>query len=118
MFEKLQLLAEKYDEISNLLADPELYSDPARLASLQKEHKELSEIVELYREYLSAESQANDAEELISEGDPEMRELAKEEYKICRDKMDELTENRLFRFIGTDHKEKQENLSDSVQKRQ
>ena len=102
MFEKLKLLSEKYDEISELLANPEIYSDPSRLASLQKEHKELEEIVELYREYLAAEKGANDAEELSSEGDADMRELAKEEYKLCRDKMDELTEKLKLALLPKD----------------
>lgn len=102
MFEKLKAISDKYDEISQLLADPELYSDPARLASLQKEHKELEPVVELYREFLAAESGAKDAEELSGEGDPEMRELAREEYKLCREKMDELTEKLKLALLPKD----------------
>ena len=102
MFEKLKLLSVKYDEIAEKLADPEIYSDPSRLAALQKEYKELSEVVTLYREYLAAEAGADDAEAMIADGDADIKELAREEYKICREKMASLTEQLKLALLPKD----------------
>ncbi|MBQ5973478.1 MAG: peptide chain release factor 1 [Oscillospiraceae bacterium] len=91
MFEKLALLSEKYEELSARLADPAVYGDPKLLASLQKEQKELEDVVGLYRSYLAAEAGEREAEALAAEEDPELREMAREEQRLCRQRMDELT---------------------------
>ena len=51
MFDKLEAIENKYEEINLKIADPAVISDPEQYAKLMKEHSELSEIVEKYREY-------------------------------------------------------------------
>ncbi len=80
MFEKLAQIEKKLIDIESRLASPEVVSDLAEYTSLMKEYKQISPIVEKYREYKSAESLKADAYELMSSDDVEMKELAKAEF--------------------------------------
>ena len=80
MFEKLAQIEKKLIDIEARLASPEVVSDLAEYTSLMKEYKQISPIVEKYREYKSAESLKADAYELMSSDDAEMKELAKAEF--------------------------------------
>ena len=77
MWEKLETLARRYDEIGELLEVPEIYADPVRLRALTREQKELEELVAAYRAYVRCERAIESARELL--GDPEMHEIAQEE---------------------------------------
>ena len=87
MFEKLLLLEQRFEEINRRLASPDLYSDPKQAAALQKELKDLTPVVEKFRDYQSAKQSAEDAEELMSGGDRELYELAKEEFESSKARM-------------------------------
>ncbi len=80
MFEKLVQIEKKLIDTESRLADPEVVSDLAGYTALMKEYKQISPIVEKYREYKSALSVKADALELMSSDDPEMKELAKNEF--------------------------------------
>ena len=54
MLEKLEGLADRYDELESLLASPELYEDPSRAAALAKEQSNLQPIITAYRAYCDA----------------------------------------------------------------
>ncbi len=80
MFERLQQLESRYDELTRALASPEIVTDSAKYQKTAKAHSELSDIVEKYREYKDltrgiAESKAV----LADEKDPDMRAYAQEE---------------------------------------
>ena len=92
MFEKLLLLEQRYDEINSQLEQPEVYSDPKLLASLQKELKDLTPIVEKFREYKAAKESLEEAIELLSSGDKELHELAREEYDTSKDAIERCEE--------------------------
>ena len=77
MFEKLLLLEQRYDEINEKLSMPEVYSDPQLSASLQKELKDLTPVVEKFRDYQAAKTAMEEAQELMSSGDRELNELSK-----------------------------------------
>lgn len=80
MFEKLQSLEARYDEISQQLADPEIVSNPERYRTVARAHSELGEVVDRYREYKSILSKMESARTLQrEETDPELLELAEEE---------------------------------------
>ena len=51
MIEKLQEIEERFDEVGRMLTDPEVVSDVKQLANLSKEYKELSKLVEVYKQY-------------------------------------------------------------------
>ncbi|MFN3762137.1 MAG: peptide chain release factor 1 [Anaerolineae bacterium] len=72
------------------MADPEVVSDPDRLAELAREHAELEELVTLYRQYRQARTELEQAESLLEDSDPELRELAAAEIARLREHLDDL----------------------------
>ncbi len=87
MFDKLASLHERYQTIGTALADPEVYTDPPRMAKLLKEQKELEPVMTAYQEYLKMEAQAEEAQALM---DTELRDMAQEDYRLARDGMHKL----------------------------
>ncbi|MDY5943221.1 MAG: peptide chain release factor 1 [Oscillospiraceae bacterium] len=88
MWEKLELLARRYDEIGELLEVPEIYADPKRLRALTREQKELEAVVTAYRAYLKCEDDIAQALELT--GDPELKDMAQEELSDAKAEKDRL----------------------------
>ena len=78
MLDKLIAVEAKYSQIEARLAAPETYDDPAQVARLNKEQAELAPLVETFRTYQQTLNARDQAHALL--GDPEMRELAQEEY--------------------------------------
>lgn len=79
MLSKLAAIEAKYSQIEAQLNTPETYADPNQVAKLNKEQAELQPLVETYRTYRSTQKAKAQAELLFS--DPEMKELAQEEFK-------------------------------------
>lgn len=81
MFESLIAIERRYDELSDLMADPSIASDYEQMVRIAKERSDLQELVDTYRQFLSLQRELDDAELLLyDEGqDPELRELAREE---------------------------------------
>lgn len=90
MWEKLEGIENRYEEIAQRMADPEIVSDLDRLAELAREHAELKEIVALYRQYRQARAELDQAESLLEDSDPELRELAEAEVARLREHLDNL----------------------------
>ena len=92
MLEKLKQIETHYNELEQQLALPEVYSDPARVAKIAKEQKELAPVIEHYREYCKAEAMAEEARELLNAGslDPEFKEMVQEELEEAKGKMEHL----------------------------
>jgi peptide chain release factor 1 len=83
MFDKLKALEEKYEALTAQLSDPEVVADAARYAKLAKQHSELTEVVEKFREYQTIEANLASARELLNEAeDAEMVALAREEIAL------------------------------------
>lgn len=89
MFEKLMLMEEKYEEINRRLSEPETVSDIDLYTELMKEYKSLAPIIEKYREYKKAESDHKEAQELLEDGDSDIREMAQGEYESSKQKIEE-----------------------------
>ena len=90
MREQLSRMALRLEEVETRLAQPETYADAALLASLSREQKELTPVVETFRRYEAAERELAGLEDLLS--DPEMREMAKSEYDGVKEKVEALEE--------------------------
>jgi peptide chain release factor 1 len=90
MWEKLEGIENRYEEIAQRMANPEVVSDPDRLAELAREHAELEELVTLYRQYRQARTELEQAESLLDDSDPELRELAEAEVARLREHLDDL----------------------------
>ncbi len=87
-----QRIRERYDELTNDMARPEVAADFEQLNKLARERAEIERVVELFREFESASSAATDATALMAESDPEMKALAEAELAETQARMDELTE--------------------------
>jgi peptide chain release factor 1 len=95
MIEKLEQLKERYQQVEREIADPEVMKDMKRYRELMQEHSQLYETMEEYEHYKKLRDQIEDAESLYEEeGDPEMREMAKEELEGLRREL-EASEKRL-----------------------
>lgn len=104
MLEKLEGLADRYDELESLLASPELYEDPSRAAALAKEQSNLEPIITAYRRYRSACQEEADARELLEEagGDPGLRALAQETLSVSRETMEQLEQELKLLLLPKD----------------
>ena len=77
MFDKLEEVEKKYEELSEKLISPEVISDGKLYSKYAKEHAEIAEVVEKFREYKKTLKEKEEAESLMKE--PEMKELAEME---------------------------------------
>ena len=95
MFDRLEDLLLRYEEIMNQLSEPDVANDTGRFRRLMKEQSDLAPIVEAYRNYKQAKQDMEDSLALLEEeSDEEMRELAKEELNDAKAKISGL-ENEL-----------------------
>ena len=90
MLNKLQGICDKYEELCAKSEQPDFYADPQKAARLLREKNELEPIVDTFRAWQKAQRDLQDAQDLMS--DPEMRELAQEEFQEARDRKERLYE--------------------------
>ncbi len=91
MFEKVELIEKRYDELSQLLAQEEIATDHKRLHELSKEKADLEDIVSTYREYKTKGKELAELEALLdSRAEAEMTTLIKEEMNKLRQQQDGL----------------------------
>ena len=85
MFDKLEDLLIRFQEIQNELSEPTVINDQVRFRKLMKEQNDLSEIVDKYLEYKDTKKNIEDSLVMLNEeSDPELRELAKEELSTSK----------------------------------
>ena len=94
MFEKLAVMEQKYEEISARLSEPETVSDNKLYTKLMRDYKNMTPIIEKYRQYKTAENSYNEAKELLDEGglDKDFREMAQSELEEAKSNMDTCTQ--------------------------
>lgn len=91
MFDKLEDLLIRFEEIMGELQEPDVANDQKRFRSLMKEQADLTPIVEAYKEYKKAKQAIADSEEMLEiENDEEMREMAKEELADAKKRVEDL----------------------------
>ena len=100
MLDKLRSVVDRYDELVFKSEQPDFYADPPKAAKLLREKNDLEPIVEAYNAYLQAEQAMADAQELMS--DPEMKELAQEEYLEAKKKREELQDRLQILLLPKD----------------
>ncbi|WP_249312806.1 peptide chain release factor 1 [Congzhengia minquanensis] len=104
MLEKLSFIEDRYDELSKKIADPDVISDQAVFAKLCKEQSDISPIVEKYREFKALNETIQENEELISDSemDKELKELAEEEIKESKQKIEAINEELKILLLPKD----------------
>lgn len=103
MFDRLEDLLRRYEEIMNELNEPLVTADQERFRTLMKEQSDLTPLVESYREYKKAKQDEQDSLSMLEEEkDEEMRELLKEEHAEARQRIGELEEKLKLLLLPKD----------------
>ena len=103
MFDKLEDLLIRYEELMGELQEPGVTDDPERFRKLMKEQSDLAPIVEAYQEYKKCKQNIDDSLVLLEEeSDEEMRELAKEELSESRRQVEELEQKLKILLLPKD----------------
>ncbi|MDO4742601.1 MAG: peptide chain release factor 1 [bacterium] len=104
MFEKLLLVEQNFEDISNQLSDPDVVSNQEKFKQLMKEHKQLSPIVEKFREYKASKNSEKEAKELLSAGglDNDFKALVEEELETSKLLCEQLSEELKILLLPTD----------------
>jgi peptide chain release factor 1 len=103
MLDKVKLVEERYEELNQLMADPEVVTDHVQVAEYAQEQAEIQELVEAYRKYQALERELDDTQELIElEDDADMRELAEQEITHLESAMDVLYDRMRLLLLPRD----------------
>ena len=100
MFEKLEAIEKRYEELTKEISDPDVIANQAEWQKAMKEHAGLEELVQKFREYKKVKKEMEEAEELMT--DPEMKELAETEYYDKKEQLPKLEEELKFLLIPKD----------------
>ena len=100
MFEKLEAVEKRYEELTKLIADPDVIANQAEWQKLMKEHASIEDVVAKYREYKKANDDMNEAKEMLD--DPEMKELAEEEFKTAKERIPQIEQELKILLIPKD----------------
>ncbi len=100
MFDQLDTIINRFDELEARLAAPGLYDDPAVAAELLREHGDLAPLAQTARAYQAARQRREEAEEMLS--DPDLRELAQEERRQASEELDRLGEELKILLLPRD----------------
>ncbi len=103
IFDKLQAVADRYEELNELISDPEVIADTQRFMKLSKEEGSLRETVEKYTRYKEVTQTISDDEELLREtNDAELVELTKEELAYAKEEQGQLQKDLEILLIPKD----------------
>ncbi len=103
MFDKLEDLLIRFEELIGELNDPGVVNDQNRFRKLMKEQNDLTDIVEKYKEYKDTKARIEDSLAMLEEeSDEEMRELAKEELNECKQKVTVIEEELKILLLPKD----------------
>lgn len=103
MFDRLEDLVIRYEEIMSELSEPDVANNPSRFRQLMKEQSSLTPLVEAYKEYKQCKQNIEDSLAMLEEeSDEEMRELAKEELNDSKVRVEELEEKMKILLLPKD----------------
>jgi len=103
MIDKLNIVKQRFDELNDLIIQPDIISDQKRYVKINKEYKDLRAIMDQRDIYISITNSIAEAEEILAEEtDPEMLEMAKAELEEAKDKLPELEEKIKFMLVPKD----------------
>ena len=103
MLARLDIVKQRFDEVSDLIIQPNIIADQKRYVQLTKEYKELKQLMDKREEYLIVTGNIAEAEEIIKDGrDPEMVEMAKLQLEEAKEKLPQLEEEVKYLLIPKD----------------
>ena len=103
MLDKLNAIKQRFDEVNDLIIQPDVIADQQRYIKLNREYKNLKPIVEAREQYITLMANIDEAKEILAnEKDAEMREMAKMELEDAEPKLEELVEEIRIMLIPKD----------------
>jgi peptide chain release factor 1 len=102
MFGNLEGVEERFQEIENLLGDPDIIKDQVTYQKHVREHAELNKIVTVYRAYKKILADIEESQALLQDGDADIEKLAREELAELRRRQDELEQDLRLRLLPKD----------------
>ena len=102
MRDKLKAIIEKHVHLAEQMADPKIYNDQRKLTSIAKEHRSMTEIVTVGKEYISVLDQIADDKEALESGDKDLEEIAREELNELEEQQTKLEEKLKVLLLPND----------------
>lgn len=103
MLDKLNIVKQRFDEVSDLIIQPDIIADQKRYVKLNKEYKDLKLLVDKREQYIAFTNNISEAEEIIADGsDEEMAEMAKMQLDEAKEGLPKLEEEIKFLLIPKD----------------
>jgi peptide chain release factor 1 len=92
MFDRLDQMEARYEDLGKQLSDPNIVSDQENYRKVSKQHRDMEPIVEKFREYRSVKNAIADAKAMLAESDPEIRAMAQEELAALEPRVEPIEE--------------------------
>jgi peptide chain release factor 1 len=102
VYQKLEGLVERFEEVQALLSDPDTIANQEKFLALSKEFKRLEEVTSVFNQYQEAENDFATAEEMLKDDDPDMREMAQEEFKEAKKAVEEISDQLQILLLPRD----------------
>lgn len=99
---KLEKLTERYEELAVLMSSPEIIGDQDKFRSHSKEYSEIEPIVQTFESYNEAENDFAEAKIMAEDDDPDMREMAAEEYQDSKQRIESLADKLQILLLPKD----------------
>jgi peptide chain release factor 1 len=102
LLNRLDIMQERFEELSAMLSDAEVISDQKRFRSYSKEYAELDATIACYIDWQKVRADLDEARSLLKDTDPDLREMAEEDAADCTSRLDELEERLNFLLLPKD----------------
>ncbi|MBB6145797.1 peptide chain release factor 1 [Silvibacterium bohemicum] len=102
MFERLEQIETRYEDLGSQLADPTIISDQPKYQKIAKQHRDLEDLVDKFRQYRQVTTGIADAKAMLEESDPEIRAMAEEELAQLEEREPKLEEELKFLLLPKD----------------
>ncbi len=103
MIEKLNIVKQRFDEVNDLIIQPEVISDQKRYIELNKEYKDLKALMDVRETYIQLTDNITEAQEMLADGsDPEMTEMAKMQLEESKDSLSSLEDKIRMMLVPKD----------------
>lgn len=93
LLNKLELLQDRYEELTALLGDAEIISDQNKFREYSKEYAEIEPVIKTFRDLCKAQEDLASAKELLKDSDPDLKEMAEEEVKTQQETIETLEQD-------------------------
>lgn len=104
---KLDRLVDRHEEVEALLGDPDTIADQQAFQALSREYAQLDDVAKTWERYQHTQVQLSNAQEMLSEADPDLRELAEDEVAECQQLLSELESSLQVLLLPRDPRDSQ-----------